>query len=47
MPKPKPNEKKSAYISRAIKHMVKKEKMEQNAAVGKAYGMWEHYKKKK
>lgn len=45
MPKPKANEKKSAYISRAVRYMVKKEGLTQKQALGKAYGMWRSKKK--
>lgn len=45
MPKPKPNESKEEYISRAIE-TFKKEGFEQKEAIGRAYGFWDYYSKK-
>jgi len=47
MPQPRKGESKQAYISRAVRYMVKVEGMKQDAALGKAYGMWDQHKKKK
>jgi len=45
MPKPLPNESKSDYVSRCIEYVVKNEGVEQKAAIGKCYGLWEHFHK--
>lgn len=45
MPRPKKGEKRSDYLKRAIPEIMG-EGMRQNAAVGKAEGMFTHYKKK-
>jgi hypothetical protein len=45
MPTPRKGEQKSAYISRCIRYCVDSEGMEQKAAVGKCYGMWDYYTK--
>jgi len=45
MPTPNKGEEKSAYISRCIKYCMDKEGIEQKAAVGKCYGMWDYYTK--
>jgi len=47
MPKPKKGESKNHYISRAVRYMIEKEGLTQQHALGKAYGMWEYYKRKK
>lgn len=47
MPKPRKGERRSEYVSRAIKHMVEFEGLRQKHAVGKAYGMWKQSKSKK
>jgi hypothetical protein len=46
MPIPRKGEPRSSYVSRAIK-MMRTEGMTQKAAVGKAEGMYDYYKKKK
>ena len=46
MPRPGKSEKKNDYISRCIS-TVRHEGTEQKQAVGKCYGMWKYYKKKK
>ena len=43
MPHPKKGESKSAYISRAVRYMIKVEGLSQDHALGKAYGMWKEY----
>ena len=43
MPRPNPGEKKSEFISRAIKYLMEKEGLSQKQAIGKAYGLWETY----
>ena len=47
MPRPHKGESKSAYISRAVRYMMKVEGLSQDHALGKAYGMWRQHKKKK
>jgi len=47
MPRPLKNEKKSAYISRAVRYMMRVENLSQKHALGKAHGMWAEYKGKK
>ena len=42
MPKPNPGESKSEYVSRCVK-VVMGEGADQQAALGKCYGMWESY----
>jgi hypothetical protein len=46
MPKPKPNEKRSDYISRAVQ-TIRREEPEKpmKAVLGKAFGMWKTYGK--
>lgn len=46
MPKPKKNESRTDYISRAIPMLIH-EGLSTKAAQGKAYGMWRTYHKKK
>jgi hypothetical protein len=46
MPKPAKGEQKNDYISRCIRD-VRHEGTGQEQAVGKCYGMWKYYKKKK
>jgi len=46
MPKPRKGEKKKDYISRAIKYF-RREGYSQREALGRAYGFWESYKKRK
>ena len=46
MPWPHKGESKNAYISRAVKYMMRVEGLEQKHAVAKAYGMWKERKKK-
>lgn len=45
MPKPLKNEKKSEYIGRCVKQVMKEGKT-QKQALGQCYGMWEQYKSK-
>lgn len=45
MPRPYKNEKKQSYIKRAVKYMMKNERLSQKQALGKAYGMWDNRKK--
>ena len=40
MPKPNPNEEKSAFIARCVSHMVRKEGKSQDQALGACYGIW-------
>ena len=47
MPKPRKNEKKSSYISRAVEYMMRVEGLSQKHALGKAYGMWRQHKGEK
>ena len=47
MPAVHKGEKKSEYISRAIRYMIKHEGLTSDQAKGKAYGMWEQHVKKK
>ena len=46
MPNPKKGEKKAAYISRAIRYMIREEGLEKKHAIAKAMGMWRQHKKK-
>ena len=47
MPKVKKGETRSKYVKRAVHYMVHKEGLSPRAAVGKAEGMYNQYKKKK
>ena len=47
MPRPLKGEKKSVYISRAIRYMIREEGLEKKHAIAKAIGMWETKKKKR
>ena len=40
MPHPRRGEGRAAYISRAVRYMIKVEGLSQKHALGKAYGMW-------
>lgn len=44
MPRPNPNESKSAYISRCISQVVGEGKTQEQAA-GQCYGMWRSHRK--
>lgn len=46
MPRPHKGEKRSDFVSRAIKHFVEKEGLSQKEAVGRAHGYWKQYGKK-
>lgn len=46
MPKPLSNETKEEYISRCTKYVIDNEGVEQKQAVGKCYGLWDHFNKK-
>lgn len=46
MPKPKPREKQSDYVSRCIRQCMH-EGLSQKQAQGKCYGMYRYYKGKK
>jgi hypothetical protein len=45
MPRPLPNETKEKYISRCIEYVVKNEGTKQDQAIGKCYGLWDHFHK--
>jgi len=45
LPKPHKGEKKSAYISRAVRYMMRVEKLSQKQALGRAYDMWRESKR--
>ena len=47
MPKIKPKEKESDYVSRCVSYVMKNEGLSQKAAVGKCFGMYKQSKKKK
>jgi hypothetical protein len=46
MPNVKKGESRSKYVSRAVEYIIKNEGLSQKAAVGKAEGMYDQYKKK-
>lgn len=45
MPKKRPNESQSSYMSRCVPHVKKKEGLSQKQAVGKCIGMFKYKKK--
>jgi len=47
LPKPLKGESKQKYINRAIPFMIRKEGLTRDEAAGKAYGLWDYFKKKK
>jgi hypothetical protein len=47
MPTPNAGESKSDYISRCIPYVIKEEGASQDQAVGKCYGLWKYFQKKK
>lgn len=46
MPRPRKGESRQKFVSRAIP-ILKEEGLDNKAAAGKAYGMYDHYKKKR
>ena len=46
MPRPRPQERQSHYLSRAIREMMD-EGYSQKVAVGRAYGFFRYYRKKR
>jgi hypothetical protein len=46
MPRPLKGEKKSSFIARAIRYLIRKEGLAREHAVAKAHGIWEQSKKK-
>jgi len=47
MPKPRKGETQKEYIPRAIRYFIREEHLPQKEAVGRAFGFWRYYRKKK